>query len=85
MTAVAGISFMRLQHICQVVLCLYGGAHSYVAITNLLKYEATTKKLAKWSSEVERQLWKTRKTQGVGAGIVRRKRHRAVFCDADIV
>lgn len=58
---------LRLLHAAQAILSLYGGYSSYIAITNLQKYEATTKKLAKWSSTVEEQLQKTRTTQGTGA------------------
>ena len=58
--------FLQLQHVCQTVLGLYGLRHSTIAITNLQKYEATTKQAAKWSKEVENQLFKTRMTQGTG-------------------
>lgn len=40
---------------------------SYLSITSsrlLMEYEDMTKKAAKYSNEAERQLWKTRKTQG---------------------
>lgn len=58
---------LRLLHLTQAALSLYGGYSSYIAITNLQKYEETTKKLAKWSGTVEEQLQKTRTTQGTGA------------------
>lgn len=58
---------MRLLHLAQAGLSAYGTYHSYHAITNLQAYEATTKKLAKWSDEVGRQLQKTRKTQAAAA------------------
>lgn len=62
---------LRGPHIAQLLYSLYGGALSYIAITNLRKYEETTKKAAKWSAEVEKQLWKTRTTQASGALAVR--------------
>jgi len=58
---------LRLLHASQALLSLYGGYSSYIAITNLQKYEATTKKLAKWSNTVDEQLQKTRTTQSTGA------------------
>jgi hypothetical protein len=58
--------FLSLQHVCQIVLSLYGFSYSFIAITNLQKYEETTKKASKWSKEVENQLFKTRMTQGTG-------------------
>ena len=59
--------FLLLQHFCQLLLSLNGARVSYLAIINLQKYEETTKKLAKWSTEVENQLYKTRTTQAFGA------------------
>lgn len=59
--------YLTLQHGLQAVLSGYGLRHSYVAITNLQKYEATTKKLAEWSQEAQDQLNKTRTTQSAGA------------------
>jgi len=59
--------YLQLMFLCQVVLSGWGAYQSYIAITNLRKYEETTKKLAKWSSEVENQLNKTRTTQASGA------------------
>lgn len=59
--------YLQLMHVCQAILCGYGAYQSYVAITNLRKYEETTKKLAKWSSTAEEQLHKTRTTQASGA------------------
>jgi aspartate/tyrosine/aromatic aminotransferase len=59
--------FLTMQHVIQIVLSVYGLRHSYVAITNLQKYEDATKKLAEWSQEAQDQLNKTRTTQGSGA------------------
>lgn len=59
--------FVSLSHGSQVGLSLFGVANSYVAITKLQGYEATTKKLAKWSTTVEEELYKTRTTQATGA------------------
>ena len=56
-----------MASLCQIALCLYGARFSYVAIMNLRKYEEITKKASKWSSEVDRQLQMTRKTQATGA------------------
>jgi len=63
--------FLTLQHVLQVVLSFYALRHSYVAITNLRKYEETTKKAAEWSDEAQKQLDKTRTTMGAGAITVR--------------
>lgn len=63
-------TYVVLMQLCQVIVSVYGGVQSYFAIVNLRKYEATTKKLAKWSSEVENQLNKTRTTQASGAAAV---------------
>lgn len=60
------MDLVRLQYLGQVVLSVYGLRHSFTAITKLQKYEQTTKKMAKWSKEVENQLSTTRKTQGSG-------------------
>lgn len=54
-------------YVSQILLCLYGARFSYVAITNLRKYEETTKKAAKWSQLVQDHLTKTRTTQATGA------------------
>lgn len=59
--------YLQLMHVSQAVLCCYGAYQSYIAITNLRKYEETTKKLAKWSGTAEEQLHKTRTTQTSGA------------------
>lgn len=64
-------SFMRVIHLAQALLSGYGAFHSYKAIVNLQTYEATTKKLAKWSDEVGKQLHKTRTTQATAALTVR--------------
>lgn len=72
MSSFTGRDFLlRGQHVAQLFLSLYGGALSYVAITNLRKYEAASKKLAEWSSTAEHELWKTRTTQATGALAVR--------------
>lgn len=63
--------FVSLSHGSMVGLSLFGVANSYLAITNLQGYEATTKKLAKWSTVVEQELHKTRTTQASGAVAVR--------------
>ncbi|ETS76751.1 hypothetical protein PFICI_12138 [Pestalotiopsis fici W106-1] len=59
--------FLQLLHLAQAVLAGYGAQQSYIAITNLQKYEDTSKKLAKYSNEAERQLHTTRTTQASGA------------------
>ncbi|KAI8957752.1 hypothetical protein F5Y11DRAFT_338470 [Daldinia sp. FL1419] len=58
--------FLQLLHLAQAALAAYGGKQSYIAITNLQKYENATKKLAKVSSEAERQRQKTYATQTTG-------------------
>ena len=63
--------FIQAQHVCQIVLSIYGYRHSYTAISNLRKYEDATKKAAKWSNEVDTQLFTTRMTQGTGFLAVR--------------
>ena len=67
--------FLGLQHVGQIVLSVYGLRHSFVAITNLQKYEATSKKLANWSKQAQDQLNKTRTTQAAGAIAVRTFAH----------
>lgn len=67
---------LRGPHVAQVLYTLYGGYLSYIAITNLQKYEATSKKLAEWSKEAENQLWKTRTTQASGVLAVCARPHR---------
>ncbi|KXT07238.1 hypothetical protein AC578_2332 [Pseudocercospora eumusae] len=68
MSTFTGRDFLiRGQHVCQLILSLWGASLSYAAITKLRKYEATAKKLAEWSKEAENQLWKTRTTQATGA------------------
>ncbi|CAD0110727.1 unnamed protein product [Aureobasidium uvarum] len=59
--------FTQLLHTGQVALCAYGAYVSYIAISNLQQYEETSKKAAKYSTEAERQLHKTRTTQSSGA------------------
>ncbi|KAK7924271.1 hypothetical protein PG985_006325 [Apiospora marii] len=58
---------LQALHIAQAALAVYGGQQSFNAIQNLQKYEEPTEKLAKYSSEAERQLKKTRSTQAAGA------------------
>ncbi|GAW21270.1 hypothetical protein ANO14919_107890 [Xylariales sp. No.14919] len=58
---------LKLIHLSQIVIAAYGAMQCQVAITKLLEYEDATKKLAKISSEADRQLHKTRTTQAVGA------------------
>ncbi|KAI1120493.1 hypothetical protein F5Y10DRAFT_258287 [Nemania abortiva] len=58
---------LKLIHVAQIVIAAYGAMQSQVAISKLLEYEDATKKLAKISSEAERQLHKTRTTQAAGA------------------
>lgn len=69
-------SLMRLVHLAQMLLSTYGAYHSYVAITNLQTYEATSKKLAEWSDEAARQLHRTRTTQGTAAITVSKTHHK---------
>lgn len=59
--------FLQACYVLQMTLAAYGGYQSYIAIVNLRKYEEVTKKAAKWSSEAEHQLHKTRTTQASGA------------------
>jgi hypothetical protein len=59
--------FLQILHLGQAALAGYGAQQSYIAITNLRKYEETSKKLAKYSNEAERQLHKTQTTQASGA------------------
>ncbi|KAI0530258.1 hypothetical protein GGR58DRAFT_493970 [Xylaria digitata] len=58
---------LKLVHLSQIIIAAYGAMQCQVAITKLLEYEDATKKLAKISSEAERQLHKTRTTQAAGA------------------
>ncbi|KAJ3560789.1 hypothetical protein NPX13_g9185 [Xylaria arbuscula] len=58
---------LKVVHIGQIVIAAYGAMQCQVAITRLLDYEDATKKLAKVSSEAQRQLHKTRTTQAAGA------------------
>ncbi|CAJ2504159.1 Uu.00g115530.m01.CDS01 [Anthostomella pinea] len=59
--------FLQLLHLAQAALAGYGAQQSYVAITNLLKYEDASKKAAKISNEAGHQLHKTRTTHTSGA------------------
>ncbi|KAI1642810.1 uncharacterized protein F4817DRAFT_276912 [Daldinia loculata] len=58
--------FLQILHLAQAALAIYGGKQSYIAITNLQKYENATKKLAKVSTEAEHQRQKTYATQTTG-------------------
>jgi len=54
-------------HSAQALLAAWGGFQSAIAITRLQTYESASEKLADWSSEAARQLYKTRTTQASGA------------------
>jgi len=54
-----------------VLLSVYAGQKSYIAITNLHSYEDHAKKAAKHSNKAWRELWWTRLTQASGAATVR--------------
>ncbi|KAI1110676.1 hypothetical protein F5Y14DRAFT_443815 [Nemania sp. NC0429] len=58
---------LKWIHFAQIIIAAYGALQAQVAISRLLEYEDATKKLAKISSEAERQLYKTRTTQASGA------------------
>ncbi|KAI4858716.1 hypothetical protein F4820DRAFT_441904 [Hypoxylon rubiginosum] len=58
--------FLQILHLAQAALTAYGGKQSYIAITNLRKYEEATKKLAEYSSTAEHQRNKTYTTQTSG-------------------
>ncbi|KAI1464586.1 uncharacterized protein F4812DRAFT_160186 [Daldinia caldariorum] len=58
--------FLQILHFAQATLAIYGGRQSYVAITNLRKYEDATKKAARVSKEAERQRQQTYATQTTG-------------------
>lgn len=64
-------AFMRLIHLGQALLSGYGALHSYIAVTNLQKYEKTSEKLAAWSKDAANELHKTRTTQTTAALAVR--------------
>lgn len=64
-------ALMTLVHAGQAGLSIFAAYHSYIAITNLQTYEATSEKLAEWSDEAAKQLSKTRTTQTTGALTVR--------------
>ena len=51
-------------------ISLYAAQKSYIAITNLLRYEERSERAAKHSETAAHQLWKTRATQGSSAGAV---------------
>ena len=52
------------------LLSLYAAQKSYIAITNLQKYEERTEKAAKYLDKAEHDLYKTRVTQASGAAAV---------------
>ncbi|KAK3081172.1 hypothetical protein LTS18_009458, partial [Coniosporium uncinatum] len=56
-----------LLHVAQVAFSAITGYHAYIAITNLQQYEEKTKKAGKYVEEANRQLYRTRTTQGAGA------------------
>jgi hypothetical protein len=58
---------MRIVHLGQALLSCYGALHSYLAVTNLQKYESTSEKLAEWSKDAANELHKTRTTQTTAA------------------
>jgi cytochrome c-type biogenesis protein CcmH/NrfG len=64
-------AFMRIVHLGQALLSSYGALHSYLAVTNLQKYESTSEKLAEWSKDAANELHKTRTTQTTAALAVR--------------
>ena len=68
--------FVSLSHGAQVGLSLLGVVNSYQAIRKLQGYEETTRKLAKWSSVVEEELYRTQTTQASGAIAVRLPQHQ---------
>lgn len=52
------------------LLSLYAAQKSYIAITNLQKYEERTEKAAKYLDKAEHDLYKTRVTQASGAAAI---------------
>ena len=66
-TATLATMALPIAHAGQSAVSLYGLYTSYVAITNLQKYEKQTEKAAKYSGTAEHQLHKTRTTQASGA------------------
>lgn len=58
------------------LLSLYAAQKSYIAITNLQRYEERTEKAAKHLDKADRDLYKTRVTQASGAAAVR---HPCIF------
>jgi hypothetical protein len=69
MTTTIGI-IIKLVHSGQLLLSASSLYYSYIAITNLQKYEKQTEKAAKVSNTAADQLYKTRTTQGAGAIVV---------------
>ena len=53
------------------LLSLYAAQKSYIAITNLQRYEERTEKAAKHLDKAEHDLYKTRVTQASGAAAIR--------------
>lgn len=52
------------------LVSIYTAQKSYVAITNLQRYEEKSEKAAKHLDKAAHELWKTRVTQASGAGAV---------------
>ncbi|TVY85914.1 hypothetical protein LAWI1_G008608, partial [Lachnellula willkommii] len=55
--------FLRILHLGQAAFSAYNLYLSSISISNLQKYEETSKKAARYSKEAARQLHKTRTTQ----------------------
>jgi hypothetical protein len=60
-------ALLSILHALQASFSAYTLYLSSISIRNLQKYEETSKKVAKYSSNVEQQLHKTRTTQASGA------------------
>ncbi|KAI0172491.1 hypothetical protein GGR52DRAFT_409476 [Hypoxylon sp. FL1284] len=58
--------FLQILYLAQAALAAYGGQQSYIAITNLRKYDETTRRLAKYSDTADHQRNKTYTTQTSG-------------------
>ncbi|OTA79330.1 hypothetical protein M434DRAFT_18055 [Hypoxylon sp. CO27-5] len=57
---------LQLLHLGQAALAVYGAKQSYMAITDLRRYNKASEKLAKFSSEAARQRKMTYATQASG-------------------
>ncbi|KAK5108924.1 hypothetical protein LTR62_007726 [Meristemomyces frigidus] len=77
------VPYIQLMLICQSITCCYGAYQSYGAITNLRKYEETSKKLAEWSNTAAEHLRRTRTTQGAGAIAILLSLVSSVFLTTD--